>query len=57
MVQARKAVKSGELKLIYCPTELMLADAVTKALCESQVCKICNINYDSRHTARSEQKC
>jgi hypothetical protein len=31
---SRQAIKSGEVKLIYCPTELMLADALTKALCE-----------------------
>ena len=31
---SRQALKSGEVKLIYCPTELMLADALTKALCE-----------------------
>jgi hypothetical protein len=27
---SRQAVKSGEVKLIYCPTELVLADALTK---------------------------
>ena len=31
---SRQAIKSGDVKLIYCPTELMLADALTKALCE-----------------------
>ena len=50
-------LENCQVKLIYCRTELILADAVTKALCESHVCKICNINYNSRHTARSEQKC
>ena len=54
---SRQAVKSGEVEVIYCPTELMLADALTKALRESQVCKICNINFNSSHTTRSERDC
>jgi hypothetical protein len=29
---SHQAVKFGEIKLIYCRTELMLADALTKAL-------------------------
>ena len=36
---SRQAIKSGEVKLIYCPTELMLADALTKALCEVKFAK------------------
>jgi hypothetical protein len=36
---SRQAVKSGEVKLIYCPTELMLADGLTKALCEVKFAK------------------
>jgi hypothetical protein len=32
-------VKSGEVKLIYCPTELILADALTKALSEVKFAK------------------
>jgi len=44
----------GEVKLIYCPTEVMLADALTKALI--QVCKICNIDSDSTQTTRSERE-
>ena len=36
---SRQAVKSGEVKLIYCPTEVMLADALTKALCEVKFAK------------------
>ena len=36
---SRQAVKFGEVKLIYCPTELMLADALTKALCEVKFAK------------------
>jgi hypothetical protein len=31
---SRQAVKSEEVKLIYCPTQLMLADALTKARSE-----------------------
>ena len=31
---SRQAVKSGELKLIYCPTEVMLPDALSITLCE-----------------------
>jgi hypothetical protein len=34
-----QAVKFGEVKLIRCPTELMLADALTKALCEVKFAK------------------
>ena len=34
-----QAVKSGEVKFINCPTELMLADALTKALCEVKFAK------------------
>ena len=37
---SRHAVKSGEIKLIYCPTELMLADALTEALCEVKFAKL-----------------
>jgi len=36
---SRQTTKSGEVKLIYCPTELMLADALTKALCEVKFAK------------------
>jgi hypothetical protein len=36
---SRQAIKSGEVKLIYCPTDLMLADALTKALCEVKFAK------------------
>ena len=28
---SRQAVKSGKFKLIYCPTEIMIADTLTKA--------------------------
>ena len=34
-----QAVNSGEVKLIYCPTQVMLADAMTKALCEVKFAK------------------
>jgi hypothetical protein len=36
---SRQAVKSEEVKLIYCPTEVMLADALTKALFEVKFAK------------------
>jgi len=36
---SRQAVKSGEVKLIYCSTELMLAHALNKALCEFKFAK------------------
>jgi len=36
---SRQAVKSGEVKPIYCPTELMLGDALTKALREVKFAK------------------
>jgi len=60
---SRQALKSGEVELIYCPIELMLADALTKALCEVKFAHlhklkhsvksslhICTINSNSRHT-------
>ena len=38
---SRQAVKSGEVKLIYYPTELMLADALTKASVKAvSACKL-----------------
>ena len=37
---SRQAVKSGEVKLIHCPTELMLADALTTALSEIKFAKL-----------------
>jgi len=37
---SRQAIKSGEVKLIYCPTELMLANALSKALCEVKLAKL-----------------
>jgi len=36
---SRQAVKFGQVKLIYFPTELMHADALTKALCEVKFAK------------------
>jgi hypothetical protein len=35
----RQDIKSAEVKLIYCPTELMLADALTKVLCQVKSAK------------------
>ena len=46
---SRQAVKSGEVKFIYCPTELMLADALTK-LSEIKFTK-----FILRHKTRSER--
>jgi hypothetical protein len=36
---SRQAIKSGEVKLIYCLAEVMLADALTKGLCEVKFAK------------------
>ena len=36
---SRQVVKSGDVKLIYCPSELMLTHAQTKALCEVKLSK------------------
>jgi hypothetical protein len=35
----RQAVKSRKVKVICCPTELMLDDALTKALCKDKLAK------------------
>jgi len=46
---SRRAVKPGDVKLIYCSTGLMLAGALTKALCEVKFPKLKNQFYFKAH--------
>jgi len=52
---SRQAVKSGKFKLIYCPTEIMIADTLTKAW--RHICKFCKIDFNSRHITPLEREC
>jgi len=45
----RQAVKSGEVKLVYCSTEVMLADTLTKALSEVKFEKFSKVLLKQTH--------